>query len=75
LQNKYLKSAVEMKTFHQFNEDLEAKRQQLRQRAADKMKAHKDKVASYQASQIQKQAATREREALKNEIKRELQSE
>ena len=64
-----------MKTFHQFNEDLEAKRQQLRQRAADKMKAHKDKVASYQASQIQKQAATREREALKNEIKRELQSE
>jgi hypothetical protein len=64
-----------MKTYTQFFEDLEVRRQQLHQRQVDKMKAHKDKVASYQASQAQKQVATQEREALKNEIKRELQSE
>jgi len=64
-----------MKTYIQFCEDLEQRRQQLRIRQADKMKAHKNKVASYQSSQRERQVASQERENLKKEIKRELQQE
>lgn len=56
-----------MKTFTQFNEDvnrLAQRRQELRQRQLDQMQAHKDKLKK-----------RKEREQLKQEIKRELQME
>jgi hypothetical protein len=64
-----------MKTYNQLVEDLEQRRQQLRQRQLDQMQLNKKKVASYQSAQKQKQAASQEREQLKKEIKRELQME
>jgi hypothetical protein len=60
-----------MKTFLQFNEDLEQRRKQLRQRQLDQMSAHKQKVASYHNEKKEAQ----EKESLKNEIKKELQAE
>jgi folate-dependent phosphoribosylglycinamide formyltransferase PurN len=72
-----------MKTFQQFNEDIEQRRIQLRQRQlqAEKervasaanyryaqMQAEKERVASYHSAQKKK----KEREELKKEIKREL---
>jgi hypothetical protein len=64
-----------MKTYTQLSEDIAKRRLELRQRQLNQMKSHKDRVASYQSAQKQKQAASREREQLKKEIKRELQSE
>jgi|APGre2960657373_1045057.scaffolds.fasta_scaffold24488_5 hypothetical protein len=64
-----------MKTFQQFNEDIESRRQELRQRQLDLMAKQKQKVADYQSAQRENQAAAQEREALKKEIKRELQAE
>ena len=74
-----------MKTFQQFNEDIEQRRIQLRQRQlqAEKervasaasyryaqMQAEKERVASYRSAQEEK----KKREKLKNEIKRELKA-
>jgi hypothetical protein len=39
------------------------------------MQSQKDRVASYQSAQREKQAASQERETLKKEIKKELQSD
>jgi hypothetical protein len=64
-----------MKTFTQFNEDIEQRRKQLRQRQLDQMAANKERVASYQDVQKRKQEKQREREQIKKEIKRELQTE
>ena len=64
-----------MKTFQQFNEDIETRRKQLHQRSIEQMQAHKEKVASYQAAQKKNLAASQEREQLKKEIKKELQTE
>lgn len=64
-----------MKTFLQFNEDIDQRRKQLRQRQLDQMSAHKQKVASYHAAQKEKHDEGKEREKLKSEIKRELQAE
>ena len=64
-----------MKTFQQFNEDIAKRRLQLRQKQVKQMQAHKEKVASYQSAQKERQAAGQEREQLKKEIKRELQAE
>ena len=64
-----------MKTFQQFNEDIAKRRLQLRQKQVKQMQAHKEKVASYQSAQKERQAASQEREQLKKEIKRELQAE
>lgn len=67
-----------MKTFTQFTEDvnrLEQRRQKLRQRQLSQMQASKEKVSEYQASQKEKRRAAAERESLKKEIKRELQTE
>ena len=64
-----------MKTFQQFNEDIESRRRELRQRSMKQMQAYKEKAASYQAAQRERQAAAQEREQLKKEIKKELQSE
>jgi len=66
-----------MKTFTQFTEDvnrLEQRRKELRNRQLDQMQKYKERAAQYQASQKEKVQAARERESLKNEIKRELQS-
>jgi hypothetical protein len=64
-----------MKTYTQLSEDIAKRRQQLRQRQLDQMQANKQKVASYQSAQRERQSAAQEREQLKKEIKRELQSE
>ena len=64
-----------MKTFQQFNEDIEQRRKQLQQRSLDKMAAYKKNVANYKSAQKEKEEAAQERESLKKEIKRELQTE
>ena len=64
-----------MKTFQQFNEDIESRRRELRQRSMKQMQAYKEKAASHQAAQRGKQAAAQEREQLKKELKKELQAE
>ena len=64
-----------MKTFTQFSEDLQQRRQELRQRQLKQVAAHKERVVSYQSAQREKRQASTERESLKKEIKRELQTE
>lgn len=67
-----------MKTFQQFNEDVDRltqRRQQLRQRQLKQMAAHKEKIAAYQEAQKRRKSKEAEREQLKKEIKRELQTE
>ena len=64
-----------MKTFQQFNEDIEQRRKQLQQRSLDKMTAYKKNVANYKSAQKEKEEGAQERESLKKEIKRELQTE
>ena len=67
-----------MKTFQQFNEDVDRltqRRQQLQQRQLKQMSAHKERVAAYQEAQRRKRQKQAERESLKQEIKRELQTE
>jgi hypothetical protein len=73
--SKYLKSIVEMKTFQQFNEDLEARRQQLAQRQKDNATAFKERSLASANAHKERVAANQEREQLKKEIKQELQSE
>jgi hypothetical protein len=64
-----------MKTFQQFNEDLEARRQQLAQRQRDNVAAFKKKSTALANAQKERVARQRDREQLKSEIKRELQTE
>lgn len=64
-----------MKTFRQLSEDIEQRRQKLRQRQQQQMQTHKDRVASYQRAQREKREKAQEKEELKAEIKRELQTE
>lgn len=64
-----------MKTFEQLSEDLQKRRQELRQRQLQQMQAQKQKIADYQSAQGEKRRAAAERESLKKEIKRELQTE
>ena len=64
-----------MKTFKQLFEDLEKRRQQLKQRQLNQVAAQKERVANYQSSQRERQQASTEKEALKKEIKREIQKE
>lgn len=76
--HKYLKSQGAMKTFQQFNEDVDRltqRKQQLRQRRLKQMAAHKEKVTAYQESQKRRKSKEVEREQLKREIKREMQTE
>lgn len=61
-----------MKTFEQFNEDIQQRRQELQQRRIEQMRSQKKRVADYQAAQQNKIKKQREREELKKEIKREL---
>ena len=64
-----------IKKVEKIKEDLEQRRQELRQRQLDQMATQKKKVASYQSAQREKIAKQKEREELKREIKRELQTE
>jgi hypothetical protein len=75
-----------MKSFQQFNEDLEARRQQLAQRQRDNatafkeksaasVSAHKERIASQKEAQQEKINKQKEREQIKNEVRRELQTE
>jgi len=63
-----------MKTFTQLSEDIEKRRQQLKQRQLKQVASQKQKVADYQSTQRQKQQAAAERESLKKEIKKELEN-
>jgi hypothetical protein len=67
-----------MKTFQQFNEDIDRltqRRQQLRQRQLKQMAAHKEKVAAHREAQSRRRQKQAEREQLKQELRRELQTE
>ena len=64
-----------MKSFQQFNEDLQARRQQLAQRQRDNTIAFKEKSKAVVDTQREKQDSDQERERLKKEIKQELQTE
>jgi hypothetical protein len=63
------------KKIEKIKEDIEKRRQQLKQRQLQQVAAQKQKVSDYQSAQKEKQQAAAERETLKKEIKRELQSE
>ena len=64
-----------MKTFCQFNEDLQARRQQLAQRQKEHLAAFKEKSKAVVDTQKEKEDSDQEREELKKEIKQELQTE
>jgi hypothetical protein len=64
-----------MKSFQQFNEDLEARRQQLAQRQKEHLASFKERSAATANAQKERVAKQTEREQLKKEIKQELQSE
>ncbi len=57
------------------SEDLEARRQQLAQRQRDNVAAFKERSTASANAQKERVARQREREQLKSEIKRELQTE
>ena len=64
-----------MKTFQQFNEDLEARRQQLAKKQKEHLATFKKRSADTINAQRERVAAQKEREQLKKEIKQELQTE
>ena len=64
-----------MKTYQQFSEDIEQRRQQLRQRSIEQMQRFKEKSRSSVNAQRQKFEDDQNRKKLKDEIKRELQNE
>ena len=63
-----------MKTFQNFSEDIESRRQELRQRQIDQMKNFKEKSQSYAAAQKERLEREQEKERLKKEIKQELEA-
>ena len=64
-----------MKTYNQFFEDIESRRQELRQRQLNQMAKFKEKSSQYAASNQQKRPEGQAREKLKSEIKQELKNE
>lgn len=60
-----------MRTFHKFKEDLDQRRQQLKQKQQDRLQKFKDNIESEQSARREAQ----DRENMKNEIKKELRSE
>ena len=64
-----------MKTYHQFSEDIDQRRQDLRQKSRDQMQRFKEKSKSSIDAQIQRASDSNDRKRLKDEIKRELRSE
>ncbi|NBX71314.1 hypothetical protein EBQ91_00145 [bacterium] len=61
-----------MKTFQQFNEDIEQRRIDAGQRTLELQTAAKERAQAYRDAQIQKRDEKRERDKLKQEIKTEL---
>ena len=64
-----------MKTYHQFSEDIEQRRIELRQRSLDQQKRFKKKSRSSTDAQRQRTSEIENRKRLKNEIKNELRNE
>lgn len=60
-----------MKYFHKFTEDLDQRRQQLKQRQQERHDDFKNKTLG---AQQDSQQAAKDREDMKNEIKKELRS-
>ena len=63
-----------MKTYQQFNEDIEQRRLELRQRQREQMQKFKEKSKASAEAQRQRVSSDIERKKLKDEIKRELRS-
>lgn len=64
-----------MKTFQNFSEDIQSRRQELRQRQIDQMNNFREKSKSYAAAQREKMKKEQEKEELKKEIKQELEAQ
>ena len=64
-----------MKTYHQFSEDIEQRRIELRQRSRDQMQRFKEKSKASADAQRQRTSDAYDRKRLKDEIKRELKDE
>lgn len=64
-----------MKTYHQFSEDIEQRRIELRQRSRDQMQRFKEKSKSSVDAQRQRTSDAYDRKKLKDEIKGELRDE
>ena len=64
-----------MKTYHQFSEDIEQRRIELRQRSRDQMQRFKEKSKTSVDALKQKTSDADNRTRLKDEIKRELEDE
>jgi hypothetical protein len=68
-----------MKTFNQFNEDIEQRRAELsqkqRERASDFVRGNKEKAQAQIAQQQAQRDADTDRENMKREIKNELRRE
>ena len=64
-----------MKTYHQFSEDIEQRRIELRQRSLDQQKRFKEKSRSSADAQRQRTSEIENLKKFKNEIKNELRNE
>ena len=64
-----------MKTYHQFSEDIEQRRIELRQRSRDQMQRFKEKSRASVDAQRQRTSDADNRKKLKDEIKRELRDD
>ena len=67
-----------MKTFAQFCaicEDIDARRQQAKERASQQMQKHKDQVSAHKSADEEERRRQQDREELKREIKQELTTE
>lgn len=63
-----------MKTYHQFFEDIEQRRQELSQRQKEQMQRLKEKSKSYEDSKRQRELEDADRRQIIDAIKREVQS-
>lgn len=59
---------------NKIKEDIEQRRNELKQRQLNQLNSHKERASAYQVAQKQKQKSDSEKEQLKQEIKRELRS-
>ena len=64
-----------MKTYHQFSEDIEQRRIELRQRSINQMQRFKEKSKTSVDAQRQRTSDADNRKRLKDEIKRELRDD
>jgi len=64
-----------MKTYTQLFEDIEERRALLRKRQLEQMQKRKEQVQRYRENQLEKQRKAIEREEIKQEIRKEMESE